>query len=203
MSRYHLLLPVLLVVVGCGREDAAEPAAESAAEAPAAEAAVAGEDLSTTEGKIANAMSAAPEAIASAAAIMEMGADGSMTQLREGTNGWVCMPDNPGTPGPDPMCADRVWQAWFGAYVSRSAPEIGEVGTAYMLAGGADASNTDPYATGPAEGEEWVMSGPHIMTLPTSPDELASYPTDPESGGPYVMWAGTPYAHLMVPVSRD
>lgn len=202
MSRYHLLLPVLLVLCACGREEAAEPAAESAAEEPGASP-VAALDISTAEGKISSAMSAAPAAIASEATIMEMAQDGSMNQLREGSNGWVCMPDNPGTPGPDPMCVDRVWQAWFGAYLSRSTPELGEVGTAYMLAGGADASNTDPYATAPAEGEEWVMSGPHVMTLPASPDQLASYPTDPEAGGPYVMWAGTPYAHLMVPVARD
>jgi len=26
-------------------------------------------------------------------------------------------------------------------------------------------------------------------------------PTDPKSGGPWVMWKGTPYAHVMVPVS--
>jgi hypothetical protein len=33
---------------------------------------------------------------------------------------------------------------------------------------------------------------------------LDAFPTDPDSGGPYVMWKGTPYAHLMVPIgSRD
>ena len=26
-------------------------------------------------------------------------------------------------------------------------------------------------------------------------------PTDPHSGGPWVMWRGTPYAHLMVPTA--
>ena len=33
---------------------------------------------------------------------------------------------------------------------------------------------------------------------------LEGYSTDPENGGPYVMWTGTPYAHLMVPIgARD
>ena len=27
-------------------------------------------------------------------------------------------------------------------------------------------------------------------------------PTDPNRGGPYVMWKGTPYAHIMVPVGE-
>lgn len=200
MSRSQGILPLVLVLalVAC-ESDAPEVAV---ADAPVA-AEPSAPDLSTVEGRIASAMSAAPAAIAGDAAIMEMGADGGMTELRAGTNGWLCMPDNPNTPGPDPMCADGVWQAWFGAYMSRAVPAGGQVGTAYMLAGGADASNTDPFATEPAAGEDWVMSGPHIMTLPADAAQLDGLPTDPNSGGPYVMWAGTPYAHLMVPVTRD
>jgi hypothetical protein len=38
------------------------------------------------------------------------------------------------------------------------------------------------------------------MLLLPDPALLDSYPTDPKNGGPYVMWKGTPYAHLMVPV---
>jgi hypothetical protein len=26
-------------------------------------------------------------------------------------------------------------------------------------------------------------------------------PNDPDNGGPYVMWKGTPYAHIMAPVA--
>ena len=29
--------------------------------------------------------------------------------------------------------------------------------------------------------------------------QLDSYPADSKSGGPFVMFKGTPYAHLMVP----
>jgi hypothetical protein len=31
---------------------------------------------------------------------------------------------------------------------------------------------------------------------------MAGYPTsaDPDTTKPYVMWAGTPYAHLMIPM---
>lgn len=200
MSRSYLSFPLFLLLgIAACETDAPE---DAAADAPAAEPATT-HDLTTTEGMIASAVSAAPAAIASGATIMQMGAGGEMTELRAGTNGWLCMPDNPNTPGPDPMCADGAWQAWFGAYMGRTAPPQGQVGTAYMLAGGADVSNTDPFATEPAPGEDWVMSGPHIMTLPGDPAQLAGLPTDPNSGGPYVMWAGTPYAHLMVPVTPD
>jgi hypothetical protein len=29
---------------------------------------------------------------------------------------------------------------------------------------------------------------------------LESLPTDPHAGGPYVMWKGTPFAHVMIPM---
>jgi hypothetical protein len=33
---------------------------------------------------------------------------------------------------------------------------------------------------------------------------LEGLPTDPKNGGPWVMWKGTPYAHVMIPaVSRN
>jgi hypothetical protein len=71
----------------------------------------------------------------------------------------------------------------------------------YMLAGGSDAGNTDPYATKPHPGEDWVTTGPHIMIV-GSKEVLSGYPASikPDTSAPYVMWAGTPYAHLMVPL---
>ena len=72
-----------------------------------------------------------------------------------------------------------------------------------MLEGGTDASNTDPYATKPTAENNWVETGPHIMIV-GSKEILGGYPSGPkpETSAPYVMWAGTPYAHLMVPVNK-
>jgi hypothetical protein len=70
-----------------------------------------------------------------------------------------------------------------------------------MLRGDQGASNTDPSATKKTADNHWVVTGPHIMVvgagvkdlgLPDSPD------ADPSK--PYIMWAGTPYAHAMIPV---
>jgi hypothetical protein len=73
------------------------------------------------------------------------------------------------------------------------------LGISYMLAGDEGASNIDPYAEGPTDDNEWIREGGHLMIL--APAELLeAYPTDPHNGGPYVMWKGTPYAHLMVPI---
>ena len=70
----------------------------------------------------------------------------------------------------------------------------------YMLAGGTDASNTDPYAKVPG-GEGWVETGPHVMVV-GAPSLAAIYKggAKPDTKAPYVMWEGTPYAHLMIPV---
>jgi hypothetical protein len=151
---------------------------------------------------IASAMSAAPAKVAKGATIVAMEADGKMRTLREGKNGFTCMPDNPATPGPDPMCMDKNSMEWVGAWVGRKPPAAGKVGLMYMLAGGTDASNTDPYAEKPAPNNNWIKTGPHIMIVGADASFYDSYPKSPkpDTSVPYVMWAGTPYQHLMVPV---
>ena len=150
---------------------------------------------------IASAAAAAPEAVARDAAIVAMNPDGTMKTLREGKNGWTCMPDNPATPGPDPMCGDANAMKWAEAWVGKKPPPANTVGFMYMLAGGTDASNTDPYAQAPTEGNAWIETGPHVMVV-GSKEILTGYPSGakPDTKVPYVMWAGTPYAHMMIPV---
>ena len=151
---------------------------------------------------IASAMSAAPAKVSRSATIVAMEAHGKMRTLRKGTNGFTCMPDNPATPGPDPMCMDKNSLEWVGAWVEHKTPPAGKVGLMYMLAGGTDASNTDPYAEKPEPNNNWVKTGPHIMIVGADASFYDSYPKSakPDTSMPYVMWAGTPYQHLMVPV---
>jgi len=157
--------------------------------------------------KITNAMSAAPAGIGKAATIMDWPAtpDGKPRQLRAGTNGWVCFPNSPGefkgASINDPMCVDKQWQGWADAWMAKKPPMVSATGVAYMLRGDRGASNTDPFATGPTATNQWVTSPPHIMVLYPDVKALDPFSTDPKNGGPWVMWKGTPYAHLMVPVS--
>lgn len=150
---------------------------------------------------IRSAMSAAPPAVARDATIVAMGANGNMRTVRRGNNGFTCMADNPATPGPDPMCMDENAMAWAMAWIGRRTPPANSVGLMYMLAGGTDASNLDPYSERPRRGDPWVQTGPHVMIV-GSETLLRGYPSGPrpDTTRPYVMWAGTPYAHLMVPV---
>jgi hypothetical protein len=151
---------------------------------------------------IASAESAAPAAVAKDATIVVVGADGKVRTLRKGRNGFTCMPDSPATPGPDPMCMDSNAFEWAGAWMAHKPPPAGKFGFMYMLRGGTDASNTDPYATKPAAGNHWIKTGAHVMIVGADPSFYDMYPKDasPDTSVPYVMWAGTPHQHLMVPV---
>jgi hypothetical protein len=208
MSRY-LLIAVVSSIGLSGCTAAAPPAAETKpAEAPAAtdppamDMAVRTGPVSppTTEPEmIASALSAAPEAVSRDATIIAMDAKGAMKTLRQGTNQFTCMPDGP-SPGVDPMCLDKNGLEWATAWMSHKDPPADKIGFGYMLMGGSDASNTDPFATAPAPGGRWVDTGPHVMVL-NSKGRMEGYPTTPDNPkAPYVMFAGTPYEHLMIPV---
>jgi len=164
----------------------------------------ASQDDADAEAKIESGMSAAPSAIAANATILDNEVDeaGVYVVLREGSNGWSCFPDIPASPGNDPQCYDQTWMDWNYAFLAGEEPNPTVAGFAYMLQGGSDASNTDPLATEPAAGEEWVSSPAHIMLLLPGELDQSAFSTDHDSGEPYIMWAGTPYEHIMMPVAE-
>ena len=123
--------------------------------------------------------------------------------LKKGSNGYTCLPTPPEFTVDAPMCMDSEWMRWADDWQNRKDFTPRGLGISYMLAGDGGASNIDPYAEGPTGENEWIREGAHLMII--APAELLeAFPTDPYNGGPYVMWKGTPYAHLMVPVgSRE
>jgi hypothetical protein len=154
--------------------------------------------------KIANAVAAAPSSISAKATILDWPArEGAAPEvLRPGTNGWSCFPDYPDTKGNDPMCLDQEWLDFFQAYMNKRAPQVTKVGVGYMQApGGGWGSNSDPYAMKESPDNHWGHHAPHMMIVVPDVKALAGISTDPMNGGPYVMWAGTPYAHIMAPTS--
>jgi hypothetical protein len=145
---------------------------------------------------IAQALSAAPKGVAKDAAIVRMDKDGKMTTVRSGKNGFTCM-----VVSGEKMCADANSMAFFDAWMKHQPPPD-KLGLTYMLAGDDGASNTDPYATTKTADNHWVVTGPHIMVVGGASKSLglASNP-DADPTGPYMMWAGTPYEHAMIPVA--
>ena len=147
---------------------------------------------------IKSAMSAAPESVSAKATVL----DWNMNTLREGSNGWTCLPDSDNAPGSAPWCVNEPWLNFLKAYVNREEPPYNAVGIAYMLMGDAPVSNSDPFATEPTGKEnDWVTGlGAHLMVLVPDRESLKGISTEHLNRGPWVMWPGTPYAHIMIPV---
>jgi hypothetical protein len=141
-------------------------------------------------------------AIANDATILGFPVEGDeLVVLREGTNDWTCIADWPASPANDPSCNDPVWTAWTDAWLAGEEPVVTQPGVSYMLQGGDDTSNVDPFAPVPAEGEAWVSTPPHVMLLLPEGFDASVFTTDHASGLPYIMFDGTPYEHLMMPVA--
>ncbi len=145
---------------------------------------------------IAGALSAAPTAVAKGATVVRVEADGSMHTLRQGTNGFTCM-----VMGTDKMCNDANSMEFIHALM-KHAPPPDKVGISYMLAGDKGASNTDPYAESKTADNHWIVTGPHVMVF-GPPSKALGYTEakDPDPNAPYMMWAGTPYEHAMIPAA--
>src|SRR5262249_7274459 len=121
--------------------------------------------------------------------------DAKMQTLRDSKNGFTCM-----LVLGNPMCADANSMAFFEAYSKHESPPD-KLGLTYMLRGDDGASNTDPYATAKGADNHWVVTGPHIMVVGPGAKSLGlSGTADADPTKPYMMWAGTPYEHAMIPV---
>jgi hypothetical protein len=147
------------------------------------------------EEKITRAGQAAPESISKKATIVDV--DG--TVLRKGSNGWTCLPAT-GPGSTHPSCNDEVWMRAMEAMSRKADFRTDRIGISYMLAGDDNVNNKDPYDTKQDPGEVWVQEGPHLMIIVPNPKMLEGISDDPDNGGPYLMWNGTPYTHVMVPV---
>ena len=145
--------------------------------------------------KIARAMSAGPAHIAESARIVDTDAEGNAVVLREGSNGFTCMPGNPRAVGDPPMCADAAAMQWSSDFKARKPKPTNTVpGIIYMLAGATQRSDTDPDDTTSPP----IPIGPHWMILWPFDPKATGLPATHKSTGAYIMWAGSPYAHLHV-----
>jgi len=148
---------------------------------------------------IANAMSAGPLSIARDATIIAMDGDKIRT-LRKGTGTYTCVPDDPGSPGNDPMCLDPNAMEWLTAWMEHKDAPKGKMGLVYMLQGGSDASNDDPFATRPPAGKKWITTGPHVMVVGMAGMLDAVPKTADAPTKPFITWGGSSYEHIMMPV---
>jgi hypothetical protein len=145
--------------------------------------------------KIARALSAAPDSIKSGAAVVDVDAHGKATVLRSGTNGFTCFPGDPSVIGDDAMCADQQSMIWINDFVAhKPKPTNTAPGIAYMLAGGTDWSASDPFAT---KGTP-ITEPPHWMIMWSYDPKTSGLSSKESHTGTWIMYAGTPWAHLMI-----
>ena len=159
----------------------------------------------TAEWEINAYTSAAPAFIGKHATVI--GASGKV--LREGTNGWRCEPFMPmpkdGFKHPHETaaaCSDKNAVAWANAYKSNNKPELEGDGWIWMIHGDLGVDNFKPYTDGQKDAghKHFIESGAHMMMMPKDPSSLDGQTTDYTTGAPYVMFKGTPYVHLMIPL---
>ncbi len=151
---------------------------------------------SAGDAQIQRALAAGPQWIRADATVATLDAKGDTTVLRQGTNGFVCLPGTPGVIGDDPMCADPQAMLWIKSLMAHAPkPANTEPGVIYMLQGGSGYSDTDPYAmTGPTV----LRDPPHWMLMWPFDPKTTGLPDHRVSTGSWIMFAHTPYAHLMI-----
>jgi hypothetical protein len=146
---------------------------------------------------IAHSRSAAPDSISADATIVING-----EVVVEGSNGWTCMPEV--FPGDEAaVCIDATWAAMMGALGAEKPYAADSFGLSYMLPGdpqGGGVSNSNPYHHDHKSSDDYVETGPHLMII-VPKALLEGMSSDPASGGPWVMWGDTDYAHIMVPIN--
>jgi hypothetical protein len=168
--------------------------------------------VATTEAawKIAAFSSAAPTKIGAHATIMDT--DGA-TVLRAGTNGYTCLSANPrgapeggfaGAHEAMPVCLDSAGFQWIAGWMSGTAPAMDRDAFVWMLHGdtGYDNNNYQVQNKADADPATWVESGPHLMLMPKNPASIEAFPTDfhNKDANPFVMFQGSLFAHLMIPM---
>ena len=145
------------------------------------------------------AQGGAPAAISAKAEIVRIDAAKKMTmEVRPGSNGFTCsiIPDE----SKAPFCGDKNAWAWFAAaFTGQPKPPNTEPGISYMAQGGIHYETaTGDIVMAPGAGTKNVAEPPHWMLMWAFDPAASGLPTKPNASGVYIMFAGTPFAHLMI-----
>ena len=145
------------------------------------------------------ALSAAPKHIAREAGVMVFGADGKLTEVRKSENGITCIPTIMNLPEPDPICMDGAAHQWM-TDIMNNAPKPSNTipGVAYMAQGGSHFEKNKKVVMQKEVGATVVKEPPHWMVMWPFDPAATKLPTAPNPSGSYIMFDGSPYAHLMV-----
>jgi hypothetical protein len=101
-------------------------------------------------------------------------------------------------PDPDPMCKDAAVQQWMNNLMDNAPKPTNTVpGIAYMARGGSHFEKGGKVVMS-GEGAKTVKEPPHWMLMWPFDAEATKLPIAPNASGVYIMFEGSPYAHLMI-----
>ncbi|HEX6316461.1 MAG TPA: hypothetical protein VFZ73_16435 [Gemmatimonadaceae bacterium] len=161
------------------------------------------------EQQIAAAILPLPADARSSATVLGYGADGKLTTLRKGTGTMICLADDPKLAQFHVACYHEAMEPFMAR--GRALRASGVTGTQvdsvrfreaksgalkvpnhpaslYSLTGG----SFDP-ATGTAPGARWL----YVVYIPYATTASTGLSDKPQDGAPWIMFPGTPKAHIM------
>lgn len=153
------------------------------------------------------ALSAAPRHIAQDAAVMLLGDDGKLMEVRKGTNGFTCIPDpNPNADRLEPICMDQATVQWFTSFKNNAPKPSNTVpGIAYMAKGAEGWIKDGKLLPKQEAGSILVDFPPHWMIFWPFDSKESGFPSctvQPEQvvrpGNVCILWEGSPYASLII-----
>lgn len=147
----------------------------------------------TDSAKIADALKGGPAYIAQNATVLDWPTSptGSYRELRNGSNGWTCLPTSPQH---QPVCADHTFLAFFQDAVAHRPVHVDQVGLAYMYEG----DRVSPHGGRPSHP---YRVGAHIMIVVPNGSGLQGYTTDGSHGDAYINRVpGTTLPYLVIPI---
>jgi hypothetical protein len=154
------------------------------------------------EKQIAEALLPLPDSLRGGATVVVDSTPGNRTVLRNGTNAVICHADTP-APGFAIRCHHKDMDAFFTRTEQLLAEGKSEADLRDTLSAEIKAGKLK-VAAGSAE---YVLSGPFFegalpimaVFLPNATAESTGLSTEPSGYRPWLMWAGTPMAHVMLP----
>ncbi len=169
--------------------------------------------IAPTAQQIAAAVTALPEDMRAGAAVLGYGADGKLTSIRAGKNDMICLAPEPGAKAFHSACYHKAMEPFMarGRELRAQGVKGAQVDTvrfAEVKSGKLKMPTTptmlyqifngtfDP-ATAKVTGGEWL----YVTYIPFATPATTGLTSKPSDKGPWIMFPGTPKAHIMFSVS--
>ncbi|HTO74128.1 MAG TPA: hypothetical protein VMJ30_09915 [Gemmatimonadales bacterium] len=166
----------------------------------------------STEVQIAGAVSPAPDSLKAGAAVLGYDKAGQLITIRQGRNNLICLADNPASKDFHPACYQKELEPFMARGRALRAQglkraAIDSVRYAEIMSG---ALRMPPRPTtlyeyfGKKEnfdsttGKVTGASAVYVVYTPYATEESSGLSTVPLPGGPWLMYPGKPWAHIMI-----